>query len=264
MSKMHLLAGASAAAVLAIGTSASAQLIDDFSDTDLSEYTFTKVLDQGDGTTNVSFSSPSGALQVNSAGSSGAEQVLFLRDDFALDVGERLLADVDPSTGWDRDLGIAVAATDTPTGLGSTAGDVRSDYVEVSFRSDNQVVSIAVNDTTEASGQEFATTDYNGEQFNTTDPLSLYIARLSANEFEVGWFQNGTFHALTNNGGVINPYVVDNADVGLALGFYADVRADLAASPVTLDNLRIEAIPEPASLGLLGLGGLAMLRRRRA
>lgn len=30
-----------------------------------------------------------------------------------------------------------------------------------------------------------------------------------------------------------------------------------------LDNLTFTAIPEPASLGLLGLGGLAMLRRRR-
>ena len=33
---------------------------------------------------------------------------------------------------------------------------------------------------------------------------------------------------------------------------------------IQIDNLSVTAVPEPASLGLLGLGGLTLLRRRRA
>ncbi|MCA9238974.1 MAG: hypothetical protein KDA37_02190, partial [Planctomycetales bacterium] len=69
-----------ALAALAVGaSSASAAVIDDFDSPGLGEYTFSKVLDQGAGTTNISFSDATGSLSVSSAGSTGAEQVVLLR-----------------------------------------------------------------------------------------------------------------------------------------------------------------------------------------
>jgi hypothetical protein len=260
------------AAIAAISVSSAALggpigLIDDFSDTSLSEYTLTKVLDQNAGTSNVSFSSPSGALQSASAGTTGAEQVLFLRDDVSLGVGEKLVADVSGNNAnWDRDLGIAVGYTKSPTGLGDpAAGDVRTSYVEVSYRANSQVVSFARNGATNlTSGQEFSGTTYGGQSFSGYVD-QIYIARLTANTFEVGWVDGGVQHVLTNNGAAFSPYTITDTNVpGAAVGFYTDMRADLAASPVQLDNLRIELIPEPASLGALALAGLVQRRRRVA
>src|SRR3972149_7456256 len=222
-------------------------LIDDFADASLAEYTLTKVLDQGAGTSNISFSSPSGVLQVASAGTTGAEQVLLLRDDYTLDVGQTLLADVSgDANGWDRDFGIAVGYSKTPAGLGKpVAGGVRSSYVEGSYRSKNQVVSFARNGAANlTSGQEFSGTMYGGESF-TGYVDSLFIKRLTTNTYEVGWMEGGIRHVLTANGnplgGVGIPYyTITDANVpGAAVGFYADARADVAASPSALDNLRI-------------------------
>lgn len=256
-----VLAGTSAA------TAAPVVVIDTFGDANLSEYTLTKVLDQGAGTSNISFSSPSGALSVGSAGATGAEQVLFLRDDHSLAVGETLLADVSGSfTNWDRDFGIAVGYTETPPGLGNgAAGDVRTSFIEISSRAGNQIASYARNGSGNlTSAVEFRGTDYDGESFNTTDPLSLFITRTSANTFEVGWLQNDTRHVLTNNGTPFQPYTFTDANVpGDAVGFYSDIRTNLASAPVTMDNLRIESIPEPSSLAVLAAGGLLALRRRR-
>lgn len=43
---------------------------------------------------------------------------------------------------------------------------------------------------------------------------------------------------------------------------FSSVAAPLGSVFVVYDNLNVEVIPEPASLALMGLGGLAMLRRR--
>jgi hypothetical protein len=61
------------------------------------------------------------------------------------------------------------------------------------------------------------------------------------------------FWSLGDNGGVI--------DISNAQGC-----TQLIADIVDLDDVRFnrcEFIPEPASLGLLAMGGLAILRRRR-
>src|SRR5690606_7889246 len=74
---------------------------------------------------------------------------------------------------------------------------------------------------------------------NTTDPISLFITRVSTNVYEVGWMQNGVRHVVTANSTVFQPYNFSTNVPGAAIGFYADVRTDLASSPVGLDNLHI-------------------------
>jgi hypothetical protein len=51
-----------------------------------------------------------------------------------------------------------------------------------------------------------------------------------------------------------SPFTIDSVVVGSGLSSQVEI---------WFDDLNIEVIPEPASLSLLGLGGLALLRRRR-
>jgi fibronectin-binding autotransporter adhesin len=224
---------------LAVPSNINIVNVDSFSDTSLGEYTLSKVLDQGAGTSNISFSSPSGDIRVSSAGTTGAEQVLFLRNDHTLDVGETLVADVIGNGGWDRDIGIAVSIP-SPAGLANgAAGDVRLGYAEVSARSNDQIVSFAKDTTNLTSGQEFNNNVYGGVSFNRAQSMQLFVTRVSAGSFEVGWIQNGVRHVVTANGTDFQPYNFATNVPGAAIGFYADVRADLPSSPVGLDNLQI-------------------------
>ncbi len=247
-----------------VGAVSQAQLIDDFSDASLAEYTLSRVND-ANGTSHISFSSPGGNLRVAHSGGSGHEQVLLLRSDYGLGIGQMLIADVLGSgAGWDRDLGIAVGFTATPTSLaGGASGDVRSSYVEVAFRSNNQVVSYARNGVLNlASGQEFAGSIYGGQSFSGYVD-SIFITRPTATTFQVGWTDGSTVHYLTPNGGPTLVYDVTTGTPGAAVGFYADLRAANAESPVGLDNLRIQAIPEPTSAALMGISALGLLFRLR-
>src|SRR4051812_19159195 len=104
------------------------QLIDNFSG-GLGAYTLSRVLDN-DTTANISFSNPGGFLQGNATATSQAEQVLFLRSDFSLGIGQKLVADVNWTLAGSQDLGIVVAATATPTTVpGGSIGNTRSDYI---------------------------------------------------------------------------------------------------------------------------------------
>lgn len=241
-------------------------VIDDHNVNGLGDYTLSRVNDPNT-TANVSFSDSLGNLRVGYTGTNAVEQVLLLRDDFTLEVGQTLTADVvlpaAPIAGWDRDLGIAVGFSETPSSNGvGQSGDKRTNFVEVSWRSNNQIVSIGKNGAAFfASGQEFAGTPYGGQSFNTTDPLSLYISLLTANKFEVGWIQNNVRHPLTANGTALNYTYTTSPVPGAAVGYYADVRVAIASSPIGLDNLQI--IPEPASLVLMGASAMGMLWARR-
>ena len=65
------------------------------------------------------------------------------------------------------------------------------------------------------------------------------------------------FRVVVDNGPSFNSTVLGGADFG---------RLAFSANPLvhrTIDNLVVTAIPEPASLGLLAIGGLLGLRRRR-
>jgi hypothetical protein len=219
-------------------------IIDDFNTPGLSEYTFYKRLDQGAGTTNISFSDAAGSFSGTSTGTTGAEQVLFLRNDGAtLGLNEELQVD-GPATrvGTANDLGLAIA--ETPTSLVG-AGDNRAtaDFLFISFRNNTQLNSRGFN-----GGAEVGQVQNFG-----VNATKLFIARTGNASVELGWYDG-----ITRN--VSRSLTVADINIFNNVGFYADLRND-GGGFTGLDNLQI--IPEPASCVLVALGMVAALVRRR-
>jgi len=200
-----------------------AEVIDTFSG-DLSAYTLSRVNDSNT-SANVSFSIVDGVLRAVYTGSSTYEQVLLLRDDYSLNVGDILLAELTHTgSGWDRDLGIAVGYSGTVPSLGAgSSGDVRTNYVEISYRSNSQVMTYARDGNTNlSSGQAWSA------------PVdALFIERTGLRDFALGYITDG--NAVT-----VKMYTITtDPAIGTAVGFYADVRASISASPAGLDHLQI-------------------------
>ena len=233
---------------LALGSSvAFAGLIDDFSSPGLPEYNLNKILDQNAGATNISFSDVAGSLAGISTATTGAEQVLFFRNDgITLGTGQELQVDgpvTDSGTGTE-DLGLAVGQL--PTSLGDpAAGSTRNlaDYMFISFRGPTQLNSRGFNGNAEI-GQV---------QSFGVNADTLFIARLANDDMELGYYTGATRT-------VVRTVTPVTTDIYSNVGFYADLRAD-GATLAGLDNLRI--IPEPASFVLVGMSVLGMLAARR-
>jgi hypothetical protein len=241
------LAAGALLASLALGSTAAVAgpigMIDDFNTPGLAEYSLFKRLDQGAGTTNISFSDAGGTFSGTSTGTTGAEQVLFLRNDgVSLGIFEELQID-GPATrvGTANDLGLAIAVT--PTSLVG-AGDNRAtaDFLFISYRNNNQLNSRGFNGGVEV-GQV--------QNFGV-NATKLFIARTGATTVDLGWYDG-----LTRN--ISRSVTVANASIFDNVGFYADLRND-AGGFTGLDNLQI--IPEPASIAMM-LGSLGLLAMRR-
>ena len=236
--KMYWNLAATLIVSLAIGSSAAIAgplaLVDSFSDTSLSEYTKTLVLDQN-ATSDISFISPAGQLQVTKSAGTEAEQVLFLRDDFSLAVDEILRVDLSytATAAMRADIGIAVAASKTPTplvynaGLGGTQ-ETRRDYAAVYVQADaNNLKGIYVN------GAVPGPTIFAGGFGTLTagDVLGLYIRRDTLNDFALGYTTAaGDTDFATQS--------LTNTAIGTAIGIFGDVRSVTTFGG--LDNLRVE------------------------
>lgn len=240
------LATVALAALAVSASSASAALIDDFNTPGLGEYTFSKILDQGAGTTNVSFSDASGTLSVSSAGTTGAEQVLLLRG-VSLPQGQEVRVDGPATLSGANDLGLAIGQSHASLANG-VAGDNRNtgDFLFVSFRSPTQLNSRGFNGNAEV-GQVQA--------FGVTAD-KLFIGRTATDDIEMGYYTG----AVRN---VIRTVTPATLDIFSNVGFYGDLRGD-GNTASGLDNLTIgAAIPEPGSVALFGLACAAGLATRR-
>ncbi|MCA9233899.1 MAG: PEP-CTERM sorting domain-containing protein [Planctomycetales bacterium] len=235
----RLTTGIAAAVALSLvcGSSARAALIDDFSDTDLSQYTSTVILDAGGtGSNTATWSSPSGSLQLDTTAYDGIEQYAMIYNGLSLGVGQEVQVDLTHS-GASQDLGLYVGGT-TPV------VNMRQDYVSVYARGDGSIYSRGFDGTSEYGLAGVGVQPYD----------SLFIARTAANTYEAGYYNGAVRNIVTTR----TPTTPNDGDV---VGFYADVRA--LGTLGNLDNLRI--VPEPASLALAGLAlaGLAVVRRRK-
>jgi hypothetical protein len=96
---------------------------------------------------------------------------------------------------------------------------------------------------------------WNGDVADPTVPVAIRIVLDTTPEYwTVEWFINGTSMSLAAYDSPGNP------GIG-GIGFSHDRSAEPNAGGV-LSNFSLTYVPEPASLVLIGLGGLALLRRR--
>lgn len=241
-------------AVCSMGLMAQAQLVDDLNTAGLSEYTQTIVLQNGASSPLV-FSDSTGALTVSKASGTAPEQVLLLRNDYTLGVGQILR--VGTSAGGNSiysDLGIVVSALANPPPAVwvSSNVDTRQNYIAVYVKGQTDAIGRAGFNGTSNAGGNSGTTGVPG----LANVLGLYISRTASDTFEVGY--------TTASGDTsIFTYTGMNTAIGNAIGFYSDVRG--VTSYGSLDNLQITPVPEPSTLAICGmscLGLLAVVRRK--
>lgn len=222
-----------------IVSGAQAVIIDDFDDGDMSEYNQTVVLETDTTSYDTVFENPNGAVQATLGTYPGIEQALCLRDDYSLNVGEILRIDTTGFTGGNQDLGIAVADTKN-----QPEGGPRSDYLFITLRENRGHY---------LTRQFLGQSEEPYEQGWPGDMDKIYIERIDNDTFETGYYIGGTKTS-------VHSMDVQNTDIGNAIGLYSDMRAENTIG--TLDNLEI--VPEPATIALLGLGGLSLIRRKHA
>jgi hypothetical protein len=184
-------------------------------------------------------------------------QALFLRSDYSLGVGQTLSADVNFTLTGSQDFGLCVASTATPTAVATGAtGDTRNNaslaYAFIGVRSLAwHVVASGWND-----GTALSTLQYQVLQ-GTNQVTGVFITRTSATTFNMGYDMNNTGNV------VLGTYTTD-PNVGTAIGFYVDMRANGTIG--TMDNLTI-SVPEPTTMTLCGLGGflglVGWMRRKK-
>lgn len=232
--------------------SASAVVIDTFSDGSLSEYTSTRVLDNSVATANVSFSSSTGSLvSTYDAGTAAAEQVLLMRNDFSLAVGQTLTIDTAfATTGTQMDFGLAIAGAASITSASAGDTDTRdlNNFLAIYVRPSQDAIRVT------SSNNGVVTTSAGVLATAETLVAQLFISRVTATQFTVGYIDTS---AVSHDSLTLN---FTATDLGSTLGFYSDMRT-ASTSLGSLDNLSI--VPEPSAALLGGLGLFALLRRRR-
>ena len=139
------------------------------------------------------------------------------------------------------DFGIAISATVDPPDAVWTSGtaDVRQNYMNIYVKGQYGTVGYVCFDGTTNIGSSSGVSVF--PSFG--DLIGLFITRISPTVFDLGY-------TTTEGDTVIRTFTVANTAIGTAIGFYADVRAEITYGD--MDNLRIWSIryeahnPNPA------------------
>ena len=168
------------------------------------------------------------------------------------------------STGTDlsayREAGLSVTVPSTAyTAFDPTYGNAGSGFSGGFFyplNEPSQATLIARADGTPLQAVEFTV----GDGYGSTTAFGRYFGVKGGTVYSTG-----TFSALAGSTvGLADPFGFD----ALYIGVY-DTAADANVATVTskqagaLDNLRVQAVPEPATLGMVALGLTGLVRRRR-
>lgn len=230
---------------------------DSLNGTSLANYTWIPLNNAGTGSsgTAISFDNTSGnGLEVDVSNKGGtAVQGLYLNNTGAyLPIGSMLQVNLDWQTANQLNFGIVVGSNLSLTPASGDNSDVR-----------NQTQYVF------ASPKSTANFDYAGGYDGTAGQLSsvgttvggtigtLAIQRVNANTFNT-YYDIGSGLTL-----YATKTVTTSSNVGDVIGFYADVRANGTPSLGYLSDLRIVAVPEPATMALTSLGGLLVLITHR-
>ncbi|MHB1156879.1 MAG: hypothetical protein ACYC26_08575 [Phycisphaerales bacterium] len=180
----------------------------------------------------------------------------LLRSDASLGVGQTLLTDLTVPATVSDSHGLMIATATGVTGYitGVNTGHHAPDTLFIGWFPGNRTVRTQYYDHASTLTQILTAALPIG-----VVPTEFFMERTAANVYEAGY-------VLSNNPGVrvvlstTTITGVGNLNPGAAIGYRGDIRFDGASA--SFDNLRLE-IPEPATMGLLALGGLLMLPRRR-
>lgn len=199
-----------------------AVVIDDFEDGNLSDYTYTIILDDGGGSHNVSaWQIAGGQLQINTTSYSDIEQSAFIKAGYTLSVGQELQADYN-SNGGNRAMGLYVGVVPTD--------GVRQNYITIYAESSTSVLSRGFNGTSEMSLKS-----------SSGNYTKLFIARDGANDYEAGYYVGDVRVVVADRNGL-----AFGAGDTIAVGFYADVRS---SGPIgNADNLGIFSVSMPPTI----------------
>jgi hypothetical protein len=201
-------------------------------------------VNDGNTAANVAFTETNGRLYASYTGANSHEQVLLLREDVGLAVGEVLSVDASfPSNSVGYDFGLVVASSVAPVGLASGAsGDLRSgsgsDWISISVRPNQDAMRL-----NKILGTSVVTSGLGEKTVQEATVSTLFIERVSQTEFKLG------YTTTTNEVVVLNTIVVpEGSQMGKAFGFYADLRSN-ATTLGGLDNLAVYTVPDPAARG---------------
>jgi len=182
-------------------------LIDDFSG-NLSNWTSTVILDaQNSGSNTAAFEiNDNEQLELVTTSYNGIEQYAFIYDGLSLGEGEEVRLDVAIPAVGNRNLGLYVGGTAPVTGVLGT--ETRRDYIAVYSGTNNRIATRGFDGTNE----------YNNVELIALGASSIFIARTTANRFEVGFYtaEDARIVIATRN--------PEFANAATFVGLYADAR----------------------------------------
>ena len=214
------------AAVIALaGASQAALFLDDFSSDTSANYTATTTY----GSAGASFSVNATSETLDVVGNSGSTYDVF-HNTARLDIGETV--SIDLISGADN-IYLTISTTNRGPNTGTEDG-IRLNWTG----------------TGAMRGRIYNSGSGTDDSFaGAVSPSSLYITRDTDTSYTYGYDSTELATGVT---------IAGTAGIDMQVGietFGSGTRA--------FDNLEITSVPEPSSAALLGLGGLALLRRRR-